>query len=232
MTLSRALIITGLLYAGSPAFAGTKLWGSFEAGMTPQQVLDTAVAVPGVASAKIKQKRGAETVDVSHGMYSKFEAGGKKARLGFEFQKGVLFAVTITPEPYEFGLPGCIRGGVQAFRYYDELLSSKYTRKINPTPNLGDDDLNVMILRGQTATINKERYTPTVANMAAAYIDGGTLIVTRVRFSFFTLGLCGQQGNLHGSTEITYYDQAAYEAALAAIKENRSKSVDELSKSL
>lgn len=220
------------LVCAAPAWAGTKLWGDFEAGMTPQQVVDVAVKIPGVSGAKIKQKKDRVEVDVSHGMYSKFEVAGKKSRLNFSFRNGVLFAVEISPEPYEFGTPGCIQGGVQAFRYYDTLLNTKYDRNYNPTPDVDDSQVNLMIARANLATLSKERYTVPVDNMAAGYTDGKVQIINRVRFAYLTVGLCGRQGNLRGSTSLSYMDKAEFEAAAKMNQNSRDQAVTNLGKDL
>lgn len=216
----------------SPAWAGTKLWGDFEAGMTPQQVVDVAVKIPGVSGAKVKQKKDSVEVNVSHGMYSKFEVAGKKSRLDFSFRNGVLFAVEISPEPYEFGTPGCIQGGVQAFRYYDELLNSKYDRNYNPTPDVDDSQVNLMIARANLATLSKERYTVPVDSMASGYTDGKVQIINRVRFAYLTVGLCGRQGNLRGSTSLSYMDKAEFETATKMNQNSRDQAMTNLGKDL
>lgn len=220
------------LVCASPAWAGTKLWGEFEAGMTPQQAVDVAIKIPGVSGAKIKQKKGRVEVDVSHGMYSKFEVAGKKSRLHFSFRNDVLFSVEIRPESYEFGTPGCIQGGVQAFRYYDELLSSKYDRNYNPTPDVDDSLVNLMIARANLATLSKEPYTVPVDSMAAGYTDGKVQIINRVRFAYLTVGLCRRQGNLRGSTSLSYMDKAEFEAAAKMNQNSRDQAVTNLSKDL
>jgi hypothetical protein len=226
---------TSLLVCAVPAFAGTKLWGEFESGMTPQQVVDIASSIPGVNSAKIKQKKGGAEVEVSHGMYSKFEVAGKKSRLGFDFRNGVLFAVKISPEPYEFGTPGCIQGGVEAFRYYDQLLRTKYTRNIDPAPNIDDAQVNLMIARANLAVLSKDRYRLPVNSMAAGYTDDSVQIVNLVTFG--NLGgmmydLCKRQGGLRGTTSLSYIDKAEYDAAAKRAQDIREEAVDELSKDL
>ncbi|GLI97053.1 hypothetical protein [Sphingobium sp. BS19] len=226
------VFVTAALFCAAPAFAGTKLWGDFEAGMIPQQVVDVAVKIPGVSSAKIKQKKDRVEVNVSHGMYSKFEVAGKKSRLNFTFRNGVLFAVDISPEPYEFGTPGCIQGGVQAFRYYDELLKTKYERNYDPTPNVDDSQVNLMIARANLATLSKERYAVPVDSMAAGYSDGKVQIINRVRFAYLTVGLCGRQGNLRGSTSLSYMDKAEFEAAAKLNQNSRDQAVTNLGKDL
>lgn len=226
------VFVTAALVCAAPALAGTKLWGDFEAGMNPQQVVDAAVKIPGVSSAKIKQKKDRVEVDVSHGMYSKFEVAGKKSRLNFTFRNGVLFAVDISPEPYEFGTPGCIQGGVQAFRYYDELLRTKYERNYDPAPNVDDSQVNLMIARANLATLSKERYTVPVDSMAAGYSDGKVQIINRVRFAYLTVGLCGRQGNLRGSTSLSYMDKAEFEAAAKLNLDSRDQTVTNLGKDL
>lgn len=230
----RFSFIVGLaaIACATPAFAGTKLWGDFESGMTPQQVVDVAVKIPGVSGAKIKQKKDRVEVDVSHGMYSKFEVAGKKSRLNFSFRNGVLFAVDISPEPYEFGTPGCIQGGVQAFRYYDELLKTKYERNYDPTPDVDDAQVNLMIARANLATLSKERYTVPVNSMAAGYTDGKVQIINRVRFSYLTVGLCGRQGNLRGSTSLSYMDKSEFEAAAKSNQDSRDQAVTNLGRDL
>lgn len=220
------------LVCATPAWAGTKLWGDFESGMTPQQVADLAVRIPGVSGAKVKQKKDRVEVDVSHGMYSKFEVAGKKSRLNFTFRNGVLFAVEISPEPYEFGTPGCIQGGVQAFRYYDELLKTKYERNYDPTPDVDDAQVNVMIARANLATLSKERYTVPVDSMAAGYTDGKVQIINRIRFAYLTVGLCGRQGNLRGATSLSYMDKAEFEAAAKLNQSSRDQAVTNLGKDL
>lgn len=72
------VFVSAALACSTSAFAGTKLWGEFETGMTPQQVVAVATIIPGVKAAKIKQKKDHVEVDVSHGMYSKFEVAGKR----------------------------------------------------------------------------------------------------------------------------------------------------------
>lgn len=226
---------TSVLVCAVPAFAGTKLWGDFESGMTPQQVAEIASNIPGVNSAKVKQKKNGAEVEVSHGMYSKFEVAGKKSRLNFSFRNGALFAVEISPEPYEFGTPGCIQGGVQAFRYYDQLLSTKYTRNFDPSPSIDDAQVNLMIARANLATLSKERYRLPVDSMAAGYTDDSVQIVNLVKFS--NLGgsiydLCKRQGGLHGTTSLSYIDKAEYDAAAKRAQDIRKEAVDELSKDL
>lgn len=216
----------------TPAFAGTKLWGDFESGMTPQQVVDVAVKIPGVSGAKIKQKKDRVEVDVSHGMYSKFEVAGKKSRLSFTFRNDKLFAVDISPEPYEFGTPGCIQGGVQAFRYYDQLLQTKYQRNYDPTPNIDDAQIDVMIARANLATLSKERYAVPVNSMAAGYTDGKVQIINRVRFSYLTVGLCGRQGNLRGSTSLSYMDKLEFEAVAKSNQDDHNQAVNNLGRDL
>lgn len=221
-------------FVASPAFAGTKLWGDFEAGMTPQQVVDVATKIPGVSSAKIKQKKDRVEVDVGHGMSSKFEVAGKKSRLGFSFREGVLFAVEISPEPYEFGTPNCIQGGVQAFRYYDELLRTKYQRNYDPSPDISDSQVEGMIARANLATLSKERYNVPVGSMTSGYTDGKVQIINRVRFSYINLttDFCARQGHLRGHTSLSYMDKSAFETALQQNQDRRDRAVTDLGKDL
>lgn len=226
------VVVLAAIGLSTPAIAGTKLWGDFESGMTPQQVVEVAAKIPGVSGAKIKQKKDRVEVDVSHGMYSKFEVAGKKSRLSFTFRNEKLFAVDISPEPYEFGTPGCIQGGVQAFRYYDQLLQTKYQRNYDPTPNIDDSQIDVMIARANLASLSKERYNVPVDSMAAGYTDGKVQIINRVRFAFLTVGLCGRQGNLRGSTTLSYMDKSDFEAAAKQNQSNRDQAVTNLGKDL
>lgn len=224
--------ITAVL--ASPADAATKLWGDFEAGMTPQQVVDVAMKIPGVSSAKIKEEKENVEVDIRHGMYSKFEVAGKKSRLNFAFRNGVLFAVSISPEPYEFGTPGCIEGGLQAFRYYDELLKTKYERNYEPTPDVGDADVEVMIARANIATLSKQHYEVPVDSMVAGYTDGKVQIINRVRFSYKNLmaDLCTRQGHLRGATSLSYMDKSEFDADAKQSQDARDKSVSDLGREL
>ena len=231
------MIIRGILglvavMCASPAIAGPKLWGDFEARMKPQEVVDLALKLPGVNGAKIKEKKTGVEVDVSHGMSSKFEVAGKKSRLSFSFRNGVLFAVEISPEPYEFGLAGCIREGMAAFRYYDKLLSNKYDRNYAATPEVDDFQVNDMILRANLAALKKERYRVPIDSMAEGFTDGKVQIINRVRFVYLSVGLCGRQGNLRGYSSIAYMDKADFEADLKSKQDSRDRVIDSLSSDL